>query len=155
MAELKKIKERGDKAMAQLSQDAQFHWRPDRESNSIDMLVRHLHGNMMSRWTDFLTTDGEKPGRNRDAEFEPAPHMTREMLLAEWERGWQRLFETVTALSPADLLRTVTVRGVPSSALQVLVSQCSHYAAHVGQIIFLAKQSAGAAWQTLSIPRRR
>jgi hypothetical protein len=155
VAELKKIKERGDKAMAQLAQDSQFHWTPDKESNSIDMVVRHLHGNMMSRWTDFLTTDGEKSSRNRDAEFEPAPHVTREKLLAAWEQGWTRLFDTVSTLTPPDLLRTVTVRGTPSTVLQTLVSQCSHYATHVGQIIYVAKHLAGETWQTLSIPRRR
>jgi len=155
VAELHRIKERADTAMAQLRDEAQLFWAPDRESNSIDVIVRHLSGNMLSRWSDFLTTDGEKPGRNRDAEFEPADRMTRERLLGEWEKGWRCLFDAMSALTPSDLMRTVTVRGNPLSVMQAIYQQSSHYANHVGQIIYLAKHRAGASWQTLTIPRRR
>lgn len=155
VAELHRIKERAEKAIAQVRDDAQLFWAPDRESNSIDMIVRHLSGNMLSRWTAFLTTDGEKPGRNRDAEFEPASQMTRERLLTDWEKGWRCLFSAVSALTPEDLTRTVTIRGNPLSVLQIILQQSCHYANHVGQIVYLAKQLAGEGWQTLSIPRRR
>ncbi len=155
IAELHRIKERADRAMAQIRDEAQLSWSPDRDSNSIDMIVRHLSGNMLSRWTDFLTTDGDKPGRDRDAEFEPAGPVTRERLLAEWEKGWRRLFDTLSTLSPADLVRTVTIRGTPLSVLQTIVQQTSHYANHVGQIIYLAKHLSGEGWQTLTAPRRR
>ncbi len=155
IGELRQIKARAEKAMAQIRDDAQLFWAPDRDSNSIDVIVRHLSGNMLSRWTDFLTTDGEKPSRNRDAEFEPAGAVTRERLLAQWEKGWGRLFETLSALSPADLARTITIQGKPLSVLQTILQQTSHYANHVGQIIYVAKHLAGEGWQSLTIPRRR
>lgn len=155
IAELHRIKERADKAMAQLRDDAQLFWAPDGESNSIDVLVRHLSGNMLSRWTEFLTTDGAKPERNRDAEFEPAAQMTREKLLGEWEKGWRCLFDALSVLTPADLARTVTVSGKPLSVMQAIFQQSAHYATHVGQIVYVAKHLAGESWQTLSIPRRR
>ena len=124
----------------------------DPESNSIAILTNHLAGNMRSRWTDFLTTDGEKPDRNRDSEFEPPP-ATRAELLALWGRGWAVLFAALDPLSDTDLTRTVTIRGEPHSVMQAINRQVAHYAYHVGQMVFLAKHFAGSDWKTLSVPR--
>jgi hypothetical protein len=110
---------------------------------------------MLSRWTDFLTTDGEKPSRRRDAEFAPPETMTRAELLAAWEQGWACLFNALDALTPADLATTVRVKGEPFSALDTIVRQFSHYASHIGQIVFLAKHLEWERWQSLSIPRRK
>ena len=108
---------------------------------------------MRSRWTDFLTTDGEKPDRNRDTEFEEAEGDTRESILARWEAGWRLLFDAIEPLTDDDLQRTVTIRGEPHTVLQAINRQLTHYAAHIGQVVFLAKHLAGSRWQTLSIPR--
>lgn len=153
--ELRRNKERAEKAMAQVPDDIGLHWAPDGESNSIAVLIRHLSGNMRSRWTDFLTTDGEKATRKRDDEFEPAPALGREALLQEWEQGWTCLFAALEALAPADLLRTVTIRSKPLAAMEAIVQAATHLAGHVGQILYLAKQLAGPRWQTLTIPRAR
>lgn len=153
-AELQKLKTQGDKAIAQVSDDRKIHVRLDEESNSIDILVRHLAGNMLSRWTDFLTTDGEKPTRKRDAEFEPAPSLTRAEVAAMWEKGWACLFGALTPLGPADLQQTVRVAGKEMSAMDAILRQFSHYAAHVGQIVFLAKHLEWEHWRTLSVPRK-
>jgi hypothetical protein len=153
--ELSRIKVRAEKAIAQVKDDRQLHAKPDAESNSIAVLVAHLSGNMLSRWTDFLTTDGEKPSRRRDAEFEPPATMTRVELLAAWEKGWACLFGALDALTPADLRATVRVKGEEFSALEAIVRQFSHYASHIGQIVFLAKHLEWERWQSLSIPRRR
>ncbi len=153
--ELSRIKVRAEKAIAQVRDDRQLHARPDAESNSIAILVAHLSGNMLSRWTDFLTTDGEKPSRRRDTEFAPPETMTRAELLAAWEQGWACLFNALDALAPADLATTVRVKGEPFSALDAIVRQFSHYASHIGQIVFLAKHLEWERWQSLSIPRRR
>jgi hypothetical protein len=110
---------------------------------------------MVSRWTDFLTTDGEKPSRNRDAEFESAETMTRAELMAAWEDGWACLFGTLDALTPADLLATVRIRGEEFSAMEAIIRQFDHYASHIGQIVFLAKHLEWERWQSLSVPRRR
>lgn len=154
-AELRRHKERAEKAMAQVQDDASLHATLDPESNSIAILVRHLSGNMLSRWTDFLTSDGEKPTRDRDGEFTPTAHMGRAELLAEWERGWACLFQALAALGPEDLGRTVTIRGKSLTAAEAVVQQFSHYAAHAGQIVFLAKHLTGEGWQTLSVPRKK
>ncbi|HSB70662.1 MAG TPA: DUF1572 family protein [Candidatus Methylomirabilis sp.] len=154
-AELQKLKAQGDKAIAQLRDDRKIHVRLDEESNSIDILVRHLVGNMLSRWTDFLTTDGEKPTRKRDAEFEPAPSLTRAELTTMWEKGWACLFGALTALSPGSLQQTVRIAGKEMSALDAILRQFSHYAAHVGQIVFLAKHLEWEHWRTLSVPRKK
>jgi Protein of unknown function (DUF1572) len=138
-------------SIAQCSDDDLF--RPlDPESNSIAILVQHIAGNARSRFTDFLTTDGEKPDRNRDSEFEPVV-TTREELLRRWESGWNVVFKMLESLTPNDLTRTVTVRGESYSALRAINRQIAHYAHHIGQIVFLAKHYRGAEWKTLSIPK--
>jgi hypothetical protein len=152
--ELRKLKAQADKAMAQVDVD-QFFSSIDPEANSIAVIVKHVAGNMRSRWTDFLTTDGEKPDRNRDSEFEQEAADTRERVLARWEDGWTLVFDTITSLHPQDLGQTVTIRGEPHTVLQAINRQVSHYASHVGQIVLLAKHFAGPRWQTLSIPRRK
>ena len=143
----------GERAMVQLTDD-QLLAAPDSESNSIAIIVKHMSGNMLSRWQDFLTTDGEKPGRDRDAEFE-GPPATREALLAAWETGWQCLFTALEPLSDADMDRTVTIRGEAHSVMQTINRQLAHYAYHCGQIVFLAKQLRSGEWKSLSIPRRK
>ena len=145
------LKKLGDRTFAQLP-DADFYAQPDRESNSIAVVIRHLHGNMASRFTDFLTTDGEKPGRNRDGEFESA-NQSRDELVERWETGWQIVMKALDSLDEADLLRTVLIRNQPLSVIEALNRQVSHYGYHVGQIVFLAKHRRAANWKTLSIPR--
>lgn len=149
--EFQKTKQLADRAVAQLT-DAQLHVRLDDESNSVAMLMQHVAGNLRSRWTDFLTTDGEKPWRNRDAEFE-APVLTRAELLTSWEHGWAVLFATLDGLTDDDLARTVTIRSDAQTVLAALARQLGHYAGHVFQIVFLAKHLQGPAWTTLSIAR--
>lgn len=124
----------------------------DAEANSIAILVKHLAGNMRSRWTDFLTSDGEKPDRNRDSEFETPP-ATRAELLALWRAGWDVLFATLATLDDSDLTKTVVIRGEAHSVMQAINRQVAHYAYHVGQIVFLAKHFAGGAWKTLSVAK--
>jgi hypothetical protein len=141
-----------DRAVAQAPPD-RFFARPDPGSNSIALIVKHLAGNLRSRWTRFLETDGEKPDRDRDAEFEEEAGDTRETLLARWEEGWRLLFEALAPLGAADLARTVTIRGESHTVLEAIARQLTHYAYHVGQIVFLAKQFAGPSWTSLSIPR--
>ena len=153
--ELRKLKTQGDKAIAQVSDDRKLHLKLDEESNSIDIIVRHLAGNMMSRWMDFLTTDGEKRTRNRTAEFEPAPSLTRADLMGTWEKGWACLFSALGSLTPADLQAAVKIAGKELSALDAIIRQFSHYATHVGQIVFLAKHLEWERWQSLSVPRRK
>lgn len=145
-------KRMGEDAMSQLK-DAEMFTMIDPESNSIAILVKHLAGNMRSRFTDFLTTDGEKPNRNRDQEFEITPNTTREEILRWWEDGWERVFSTIGALKTEDLLRTVTIRGERHTVLQAVNRQLAHYSAHVAQIIFLAKHLRSSEWKTLSIAR--
>jgi hypothetical protein len=126
----------------------------DPETNSIAVIVKHLSGNMRSRWTDFLTSDGEKPDRNRDGEFlDPSP--SRKALLETWEDGWGHLFEALESLSEADLVRTVTIRGEPHSVMQAINRQIAHYGLHVGQIVLLARHFAGPRWKSLSVPRNQ
>jgi len=141
-----------DGAIAQLN-DEQFFAAPDPESNSVALIMKHLAGNMRSRFTDFLTTDGEKPDRNRDREFVMHGDAKREEVLASWEKYWQLVFDTLNSLHPEDLDRTVTIRGEPQSVLQAINRQVAHYAYHVGQIVFLAKHWKGAQWKTLSVPK--
>jgi hypothetical protein len=126
----------------------------DGEANSIAIIVKHMTGNMRSRWTDFLTTDGEKADRNRDGEFIEPP-ATREALLKSWEEGWAIVFQAVEPLSDADLGRTVTIREEAHSVMQAVNRQLTHYAYHAGQIVLLAKHFAREKWQSLSIPRNR
>jgi len=137
--------------MTQLKDDA-FFITLDPESNSIAILVKHLAGNMRSRFTDFLTSDGEKPGRHRDQEFEMQAIPTRAELMRWWEEGWAHVFSTIEGLTPEDLMRTVTIRGKPHTVLQALNRQLAHYAYHVGQIVFLTKHLRSNEWESLSIP---
>ncbi len=141
-SEFRKVKALADDAIAQLD-DAQLHARLDPEANSVAMLMHHLAGNMQSRWTDFLTTDGEKPWRQRDAEFEPATG-DRAALQALWDAGWGTLFVTLDGLGDADLERTVTIRGQGQTVLAELARQLAHYAGHGHQIVLLAKHLRGA-----------
>jgi len=144
-------KKLGERAMEQLP-EAKLFAQLDDESNSIAIIVKHMAGNMRSRWTDFLTSDGEKPDRNRESEFEDAP-ATREALMQLWDQGWALVFGALEPLSDADLGRTVTIRGEAHSVMQAINRQIGHYALHCGQIIFLAKHWQGADWKSLSIPR--
>jgi hypothetical protein len=146
------LKSQAERALAQ-ADDAAFFAVLDNESNSLAILVAHVAGNAVSRWTDFLTTDGEKPTRRRDAEFDLDPRLTRDQLMARWEDGWRALFGALEPLSAADLDRTVTIRGEPHTVMQAILRQIRHYAYHVGQIVQLAKHYRGADWQTLSLPR--
>jgi len=145
-------KKLADRAMAQVS-DEQLFAVLDEEGNSIAVVVKHMAGNMRSRWTDFLTTDGEKPDRNRDFEFEDPP-ATREALLELWENGWACLFNAIEPLNEADLARTITIRGEAHSVMQAINRQLAHYPHHVGQIVLLAKHFCCGYWQSLSVPRR-
>jgi len=152
MLQLRKLKAQADKAISQTS-DEHFFATLDPEANSIALILKHMAGNMRSRWTDFLTTDGEKPDRDRDREFETSGADTRASVTALWEDGWSRLFSAITPLSPADLSKMVQVRREAHTVLEAINRQMTHYAAHIGQIVLLAKHYAGADWQTLSIPR--
>jgi uncharacterized damage-inducible protein DinB len=141
-------------AIAQLKDDELFV-ALDSEANSIAIIVKHLAGNMRSRFTGFLTTDGEKPDRNRDQEFEMNSTTTRADVMRWWEEGWARLFASIEALTPDDVMRTVTIRGEPHTVLQAVNRQVAHYAYHTGQIVFLAKHFRSTEWKTLSVPRGR
>lgn len=140
-----------ERAMAQVPDEALFATL-DPQSNSIAIIVKHLAGNMRSRWTDFLTTDGEKPDRNRDSEFE-SPPSTRAELMALWEAGWNCLFTALDSVTDADLARKVTIRTEPHSVLQTINRQLAHYPYHIGQIVYLARHFAGGQWTSLSVPR--
>lgn len=140
-----------EKAMEQVSDDQLFAVL-DPEMNSIAVIVKHMAGNMLSRWSDFLTTDGEKPSRNRDAEFEDPP-ATRSALLEYWNKGWDCVFQALEPLSDSDLSRQITIRGEPHSVMQAVNRQVAHYAHHAGQVVFLAKHFRSTDWKSLSIPR--
>jgi hypothetical protein len=146
-------KKLGDRAMAQCPDEGLFATL-DAESNSIAIIVKHMSGNMRSRWTDFLTSDGEKPDRHRDTEFEEPPK-TRAELIEMWDRGWKYLFDALSALSDADLVRTITIRTEPHSVMQAINRQVAHYCYHVGQIVFLAKHASGDKWQALTVPKKK
>ena len=152
--QFEKMKKLAEGALAQVT-DEQLLATLDPESNSIAVIMRHMAGNLRSRFTDFLTTDGEKPDRNRDGEFEIDNPMTRDRAMADWESGWRVLFATLKTLTPEDLLEDVFIRGERHSVIQALDRQLTHHAYHVGQIVFLAKHMRSAGWQTLSIPRKR
>jgi hypothetical protein len=140
-----------DRAMQQTPDDALFATL-DEESNSIAIIVKHLAGNLRSRWTNFLTSDGEKPDRNRDSEFE-APPATRAELIAMWESGWESLFEGLATVTETDLVRRIQIRGEAHSVLQAINRNITHTSYHVGQIVYLAKHFAGSKWTALTIPR--
>jgi len=141
-----------DDAMAQLS-DAELFQAPDEESNSVAVIVKHMAGNLRSRFTDFLTSDGEKPDRHRDQEFIIQPGMSRRQIIDDWEAGWHCLFSALDSLGPEDLLRTVTIRGESHGVIQAILRQLAHQSHHAGQILFLARHRRGKQWKTLSIPR--
>jgi hypothetical protein len=147
-------KKLAERAFAQIS-DEDFFKTIDEESNSIAVNIKHMAGNMLSRWTDFLTSDGEKPERDRDIEFVMLPGTTRDDMIAYWEKGWQCVFDAVEPLGPDDLRRTVTIRGQEHTVIQAINRQLAHYAYHVGQIVFLAKHFKSSDWQSLSVPRNR
>jgi len=147
------IRQQCDGAIGQVPPEL-WSRRLDPESNSIVTLVLHLAGNMISRWTDFLTTDGEKADRNRDAEFEDPDALGHEALLARWEKGWACLFGALEGITGDDLERIVVIRSKPHSVVEAINRQLTHYAYHSGQLVFLSKHLAGAGWKTLSIARR-
>jgi hypothetical protein len=153
LALFRQYKNLAERAMEQIS-DEQLFTSLDPETNSIAIIVKHLSGNMRSRWTDFLTTDGEKPNRDRDREFVDPP-ATRQALLEAWNEGWARLFEALEPLSEADLVRTVTIRGERHSVMQAVNRQVAHYGLHVGQIVMLARHFAGHQWKSLSVPKNQ
>ena len=152
--QLRKLKVQADKAIAQVD-DTQFFALLDPDANSIALVVKHVAGNMRSRWTDFLTSDGEKPDRHRDTEFEREAGDTRAAIMARWDAGWDLLLNTLSSPKPSELGKTVTIRDEPHTVVQAINRQVSHYSAHVGQIVLLAKHYAGPRWQTLSIPKRK
>ncbi|MCF6409349.1 DUF1572 family protein [Pseudalkalibacillus salsuginis] len=148
---IKGLKTQGERVFLQLSTEELF-WTPNTESNSIAIIVKHLSGNMVSRWTDFLTTDGEKPDRHRDTEFIDDME-TKEELMAIWEKGWDVFLKTIDSLSEEDMMKTVYIRKEPLNVLSSIQRQITHYSSHIGQIIYIGKQLKGSNWDTLSIPR--
>lgn len=144
-------RELGDKALAQIGDD-HIHWHPSEESNSVAVIVKHLSGNMLSRFTDFLTSDGEKSWRNRDAEFED-DHTNKAKLLMAWNMGWECFFNAVNPLTADDLEKIVYIRNQGHTVLEALQRQLAHYAYHVGQLVYLCRILAGEQWQSLSIPK--
>ena len=152
LKEFRRLKRQAEKALAQVN-DEEFFRALDEESNSLAIIVKHLAGNLRSRWMDFLTSDGEKPDRKRDSEFVIEAGDTRTALMERWERGWKYLFDALEPLGEDDLMRTVIIRGEPHTVVQAANRQLTHYGGHVGQMVFLAKHLAGPRWQTLSVPR--
>ena len=150
--EFKRLKALADGAMSQITPE-QFFAAASEGDNSIAVIVKHVGGNLVSRWTEFLTSDGEKPNRNRDSEFEIAVGDTHQVLLSQWESGWAALFSALEPLTASDLEKIVTIRGEPHSVMQAVSRQLTHYAYHVGQIVYVAKHHAGKSWRSLSIPK--
>ncbi|MES2373567.1 MAG: DUF1572 family protein [Bacteroidota bacterium] len=147
----KYYKELGDKTFEQIEEAAVFY-KPTTESNSIAIIVQHLYGNMLSRWTNFLTEDGEKEWRKRDAEFEPM-QCTKQDILAFWNDGWKCMFDTLESLQPADLAKTVTIRTEPLTVYDAILRQLAHYPYHVGQIVYIGRMVKNEGWKSLSIPK--
>src|SRR4030095_11925049 len=154
IASLRAYKKLAEKALDQLNED-EFFITLDEEANSIAVIMKHMAGNMFSRWTDFLTTDGEKPNRNRDMEFVIEPKASKDDFIAFWEQGGQRVFEALEPLRAEDLGKKVLIRGEEHTVIQAINRQLMHYANHIGQIVFLAKHFRAADWKSLSIPRNR
>jgi hypothetical protein len=154
IASLRAYKKLADKALDQLNED-EFFITLDEEANSIAVIMKHMAGNMFSRWTDFLTTDGEKPDRNRDMEFVIEPKTGKADMITYWEKGWQQVFNALGSLQADDLGRPVMIRGEQHTVIQAINRQLMHYANHIGQIIFLAKHFRSAEWKSLSIPRNK
>jgi hypothetical protein len=151
LREYRRLKALADDAMAQVP-DEQFFACPSQGDNSIAIIAKHVGGNLLSRWTEFLTSDGEKPSRNRDAEFRITSEDSRAKLLELWERGWAALFGAIEPLRDSDMSRVVMIRGESLTVLQAVNRQLTHYAYHVGQIVYVAKHYRGSSWRTLSIP---
>ena len=141
----------GDMTFAQL-EEKDFYYAPSEQSNNIAVIIQHMHGNMISRWTNFLSEDGEKPGRNRDEEFSP-PSSDKAELLDMWEKGWRCLIETLSSLKEDDLLKTITIRHEPLTAIDAINRQLAHYPHHVGQIVYIGKMIRDHNWRTLSVPK--
>jgi len=154
LASFRAYKKMAEKALDQLK-DEEYFVTLDAESNSIAVIMKHIAGNMFSRWTDFLTTDGEKPNRQRDMEFVIEPNTTKDEIRAYWESGWQCLFKALEPLQPADFEKHVMIRGESHTIVQAINRQLMHYAQHIGQVVFLAKHFRSAEWKSLSIPRNR
>jgi len=146
------IKALGDKAMKQIK-DEDFFFEPNQDSNSIAIIIKHLSGNMLSRWTDFLTTDGEKEWRHRDSEFERIFYTDKDDIIERWEKGWECVFNALNSLTENDLSKTIYIRKEPHTVVQALNRQISHYGYHIGQIVYLARFLAKDNWNSLSIPR--
>ena len=146
----KSVKDLGDKTISQLSEE-NIHWVLNAGSNSVVVIVKHLSGNMISRWSDFLTSDGEKSSRNREQEFEDTLSSKQDLTIT-WERGWTILFETLSGLDEQDLLKTVYIRGEGHTVLDAIERQLAHYAYHIGQLVFIGKQLKAENWDSLSIP---
>jgi uncharacterized protein DUF1572 len=154
VASFKAYKKLADKAIAQMK-DEEFFVTLDEEANSVAVIMKHMAGNMFSRWTNFLTSDGEKPDRNRDMEFVIEANTTKTDVLDYWERGWACVFAAIEPLQPQDFEKTVMIRGETHTIVQALNRQMTHYAYHIGQIVFLAKHFRSAQWNSLSIPRNK
>ena len=150
--EARRYRELADQALAQVD-DAGFLATLDAESNSLALIVKHVANNLRSRWTNFFATDGEKPDRHRDREFELEPGDTRATLMARWESGWGCLLETLDRMTPEDLSRTVLIRAEPHTVTRAALRSLAHTASHVGQIVLLAKHVSADRWRSLSIPR--
>src|SRR5229473_622100 len=154
LSSFRAYKKLAEKALEQL-EDEEIFVTLDEESNSVAVIMKHMAGNMLSRWPDFLHSDGEKPDRNRDMEFVIEPQTSKGDLLAYWERGWQCVFAALEPLRPEDFERKVSIRGQEHSIIQAIDRQMTHYAYHIGQIVFLAKHFRSTEWQSLSVPRNR
>ena len=154
IASLKNYKKLADKGIAQIK-DEEFFVTLDEEANSVAVIMKHMAGNMFSRWTDFLTTDGEKPDRNRDMEFVIESNTTKQDVLDYWERGWARVFEALEPLKLEDFEKTVMIRGEEHTIVMAINRQLMHYSYHIGQIVFLAKHFRSTQWNSLTIPRNK
>jgi hypothetical protein len=148
----KEYKTLGENALKQIPEE-QWYWQYNDTSNSITILIKHLHGNMMSRWTGFLESDGEKPWRERDEEFEQE-EVSPKTLMEMWEKGWDTLFAAISGLTVTDMGKTVMIRGKTHSVYDAILRQLAHYAAHIGQIMYIGKMLNGQDWNSLSIPKR-
>ena len=146
-------KQLGEKALAQID-DKELSWQANEDSNSIITIVKHMWGNMLSRWTDFLTTDGEKPWRQRDAEFEQEV-LDREALMKKWNEGWQCLFDALNSIKDEDLEKIIYIRNEGQTVLDAINRQVAHYSYHVGQIVYISKLRSKEEWKSLSIPRNK
>ena len=152
LLQLRKYKEMAEKAMAQISDNDFFRELSDID-NSLAIIVKHMAGNMRSRWRNFLTSDGEKDDRHRDTEFEIYDSDSKKSLMQKWQEGWQLCFEAIEPLKPEDLEKTIYIRGEANTVLEAINRQLTHYAYHVGQIVYLARHFAGKNWKSLSIPK--